>query len=538
LTVLALSLLYFSSVFQLYSATPLHSGLGDWIDPYFINYLLEHWYRSFLSFTDPASPPMYFPARGTLGYSHGLILYAPFYAAARLFLHPFQAYTVSLFLVMEAGCLCLYVLLRKFLRLGFFEALILTIFFVSSRNVLQASIAVWSQRASVFLLPIILLIVLTTLRMPSGRPRRILAWVSGLLPPLFFIQDFYTAQFTLIISIMILAGGLWLSRAQVVAVLSARWNTARSVFEQLEPAGPMSRQPSSWWIVLAILSLVAAIAIEVHPVPRTIIYGWRVSADRSDRALWLAVLAGGWYVVRRWQLVARASEGWRQARDQVAAADWRLRQHPDLWSGAFGLSMGSLLFLWIYLGAYREHPTFAEDMLTHALATLDASGASGAIGFLRTLVPYDSARSFALVFVVALLAWVPWFRVDRTSRVGGLWFLIVSALIVAAPVRLGDFSLWMTFFRWLPGTSVIRDPKRIVEVYELAVVLVAGLFLFRLPRTSLFRRAMPIALLVLAVTDWSRVVFTYERPNSTYRQMVEAPLVIEEDNAHSATLVL
>ena len=44
---------------------------------------------------------MYFPAHGTLGYSHGLIGYAPFYILARPFLHPFQAAALTLFLVIE-----------------------------------------------------------------------------------------------------------------------------------------------------------------------------------------------------------------------------------------------------------------------------------------------------------------------------------------------------------------------------------------------------------------------------------------------------
>lgn len=127
--VLTLSGCYFAYVFRLPELVPLHLGLGDWVDPYFINFLLEHWYHSLLSLSGPISPPMYFPVRGTLGYSHGLILFAPFYIAVRPFLNPFQAYTLSLFLVLEAGAVCLYVVLRKFARLGFAEALLLSVFF-------------------------------------------------------------------------------------------------------------------------------------------------------------------------------------------------------------------------------------------------------------------------------------------------------------------------------------------------------------------------------------------------------------------------
>lgn len=94
---------YFAFVFQAHTPLPYNSGLGDWIDPYLINVLLEHWYRSLLTLSDPASLPMYFPASGTLGYSSSLILFALFYVPLRFFLHPFQTYTLALFLILEVG---------------------------------------------------------------------------------------------------------------------------------------------------------------------------------------------------------------------------------------------------------------------------------------------------------------------------------------------------------------------------------------------------------------------------------------------------
>src|SRR6267378_7995797 len=93
--ILSVVVAYFTYVFQFWNGAFFNSGLGDWVDPYFINYLLEHWHHALLHLTDPSSPPMFFPVSGTLGYSHGLILYAPFYSAARLFLHPFIAHNAS-----------------------------------------------------------------------------------------------------------------------------------------------------------------------------------------------------------------------------------------------------------------------------------------------------------------------------------------------------------------------------------------------------------------------------------------------------------
>jgi hypothetical protein len=525
--VLALSMLYFSYVFQLYGDAPFDSGLGDWIDPYFINYLLEHWYHSVLSLTDPSSPAMYFPVRGTLGYSHGLILYVPFYLAARPFFHPFQAYTFSLFLIMETGCLFLYAGLRTFLRLGFIEALLLTAFFVSSQNIVNAETGIWSQRASVFLIPVILYAALAARRMAAGRARLMLAWVSGLLATLLFVQDFYTAFFASLITILILAGGIVATHRQIRARLVAWWTTAMSILRHPEERAPL-RPPSRWWLAAAGLSLAAAMAIELHPISRVHIAGVRVSADKPGRGLFIAALTAGWFVVRRFRpQIARVARSWRRLTHRMAVPSWWREDAPYAWAGLFGALMGAFLFFWIYLATHREHPGFTEDMLAHSFTVFDASEARGLTGVLRSLVVFDSGRSFELVFLVGALAWVPWLPVERRTRLYGLWFMFVSVLVLVIPFRFGDFSVWMTFFRPLPGGSVIRDPKRVIEVYELAVVLLAGLFLARLRGTSWFRRAVPLVVLLLLVTQWNREVFAYSRPNRAYEQAVEAPIAVD-----------
>jgi hypothetical protein len=67
---LVVSLSYLSYVFQIFHHTFWTSGLGDWMDPYFINYLLEHWYHSLTTLSDPSSPPI--PLRFLLGLLLGL----------------------------------------------------------------------------------------------------------------------------------------------------------------------------------------------------------------------------------------------------------------------------------------------------------------------------------------------------------------------------------------------------------------------------------------------------------------------------------
>ena len=220
--VFVLSAYYLGSAFQLARRTFWTRGLGDWIDPYFINFLLEHWYRSLSTFTDPSSPPMFAPIRGTLGYSHGLVLYAPFYFVLRPFFHPFQSYGLMLFVVLEIGVVSLYLVLRLAFRLSFVEALLLSAFFLTSRNVLSGLMGVWSQRGSVFLIPPILLLVFVSQRTSAAGPRAVLASLSGLLSTLLFTQDFYTGALALLVALLGFVPLAVVARPPVVAELTAR----------------------------------------------------------------------------------------------------------------------------------------------------------------------------------------------------------------------------------------------------------------------------------------------------------------------------
>ena len=196
LAVVGLSFAYFSTVFQIFRGEFWTSGMGDWMDPYFVNSLLEHWTMSITRLNDPSSPLMFFPVQRTLGYSHGLVQYAPVYLPLRALFHPFQAYNLTLFTVMVAGAVSLYALLRIHFRLSFIESLLLAAFFTTSGNVVNGALNAWSQRASIFLVPIILLILAHSYRMRHGSPRLALAFLGAFMALLLFVQDFYTAQFT------------------------------------------------------------------------------------------------------------------------------------------------------------------------------------------------------------------------------------------------------------------------------------------------------------------------------------------------------
>ena len=225
-----MSFAYFGYVFQVHRETFTTAGLSEWLDPYLLNLLAEHWYHSLLTLGDPSSPIMFFPKTGTIGYSTSLVLFAPFYVVVRPFLHPFTAYTVSLFLVVETGVLCLYVLFRKFLDLTFLEALLLTAFFASSLNVINSwHTNVWSQTLSIFLVPPILLLTLASGRCHRRHLRVAAAGTGGLLATLLFAQDFYTGWFLLLLSTLLIAGA--------AVVIDKRW-----LGEQLVRSWPAERQ--------------------------------------------------------------------------------------------------------------------------------------------------------------------------------------------------------------------------------------------------------------------------------------------------------
>jgi hypothetical protein len=498
-SLLVVSLSYLSYVFQIFHRTFWTSGLGDWMDPYFINYLLEHWYHSLSTFSDPSSPPMYFPVQKMLGYSHGLILYAPFYLPIRPFFHPFQADSLSLFVVLETGILCLYLIFRKFFELSFIESLLLTVFFFTSQNVINKSVGIWSQRASVFLIPLILLILLASVRRRDNPPRLILSAVSGFLATLLFTHDFYSAHFTLFFVVLFLAAALFVeSQPSVTQRISDVWRA--------------QRLPMRVAVVAAVLGTAWTC------------YVWKFGGGKV-RLLGLTIVSQDWrrpglFVLACIVVLAGLRGGRRIKADLLVARPW-------LRAFIFGAIAGSAVFVWIYLPAYREHRSFPEQDLLNSLVVRDPSRWTGPFAAIRDLRAYTTLRPFKLVGLLAVAAWIPWFNVDRRIRLYCLWAVAVSVVVLVIPLNVADFSIWLMFFRHLPGFGVIRDPTRIIYLYELAVVLAAGLFLTRFRQKPVWRMCVCPLLLFFIVTDHNRDVFGYERPVNVYRRWVAAPIDIE-----------
>jgi hypothetical protein len=486
--VLAVSLAYLWHLFQISAGTFWSRGLGDWLDPYFINALLEHWYHSVSALADPSSPPMYFPARHAIGYSHGLILYGLFYVPLRLVLHPFRAYTVMLCLVLETGIAALYLLFRR-IGLAFVEALVLTALFFSSPNVVGGATGAWSQRASVFLIPQILLAILASFPSMSRSVRLGLAFGAGLFGGLMYVQDFYTAHLAVLFALLF---GLTFPAASKPFGLSdriARFWSAQS-------------RMARWLVVIAALAWMWTCVVIMSGGVQAHLFGLTVRSHDWRRPALVAVLLSAPFVSPKWILGLR-------------------RPYPAIWNWCaalgMGASVGALIFLWMYLPAFHEHSAFPAEQVWQAVVPVHR---------VMDLFVYQSQRIFYVVLAVAALACMPFPGTDRKVRFSCLWMAVVAVVVLLVPVRVHGWSIWSAIARW-PGFGVIRDPKRIIQVYELAAVLGVALIVRRLSSSSRYRAAVLLVCLAALVTQGANEAFEYGRPIAEFDRWVSAPIEID-----------
>jgi hypothetical protein len=194
---------------------------------------------------------------------------------------------------------------------------------------------------------------------------------------------------------------------------------------------------------------------------------------------------------------------------------------------AAGVVGGVSIFLFIHFDAYMAHPRFPEDQLLDQIVVVDSSKWRSTADVVSNLLHYASVRTFEFAVLVVGLAWVPWFNVPREDRKYGLWFLMVSLVVLAIPLRWHNFSFWRAFFEPLPGLGAIRDPKRIVYLYELGAVFAAALFVMRLAKTSPLRVIVPLLVLLFLAADWNRERFDFYRPREPFERWVAAPIAAD-----------
>ena len=187
--------------------------IGDATDSRFINLVLEHWFSVFSGREAPADLPIFYPERGTLGYSDALFGFAlPYVLLRALNIDPFTANKLVLLGLHALGSVAFFLLLSRKFRFRTLIALVGCVLF--SYSSAYAVRAVHSQFFFMSFLPVFLFFVVsfvsnlstsTTRRMPYG--------IAALLSlGLILFTTFYIGFFMFLFSLSLLAGFLLLKR--------------------------------------------------------------------------------------------------------------------------------------------------------------------------------------------------------------------------------------------------------------------------------------------------------------------------------------
>jgi hypothetical protein len=117
-------------------------------------YLVEHWYQSLLGHADLVSPAMFYPIKGTLGFSDVFLAYVPGYSLLRFFgidMYLSLAFIIIFFCYLNF--LSCFVLLRRVLKCGVLASCAGALFFAFNNPKLAQLDHL--QLQPVFLLPIV-----------------------------------------------------------------------------------------------------------------------------------------------------------------------------------------------------------------------------------------------------------------------------------------------------------------------------------------------------------------------------------------------
>jgi hypothetical protein len=188
-------------------------GAGDSHDTVQLTALMEHWYHVLLGEASWRNPAIFYPLKGVLGWSDGLVLFQVFYAPLRaLGLDMFLAAEVSVILFSLVGFASFVCLTRVAFGARRWVALAGGLAFTFANNLWLH--LYWIQLLTVWMVPGILLIGLLAFRCWSGHPLRslLLGIACGLLAAQAFFTDFYVAWFST------LAGGI----AFVILLIAGR----------------------------------------------------------------------------------------------------------------------------------------------------------------------------------------------------------------------------------------------------------------------------------------------------------------------------
>ncbi|MCU1360699.1 MAG: hypothetical protein JWN99_1988, partial [Ilumatobacteraceae bacterium] len=167
---------------------------GDNGDARLVIVLHEHWVDVFRGRVSWTSPPFFFPAKGTLGYSDTFFLNQVFYAPLRVAgLDEYLAFEWTAVLLSVVGFVAMFVIVRHWIGSNWFTAFALASTFTFANNLYIK--AAHPQMYSVYWLPVLVLIGLVALRAETRSAQCAWGAVGGVVLGLLLFSTYYMGWF-------------------------------------------------------------------------------------------------------------------------------------------------------------------------------------------------------------------------------------------------------------------------------------------------------------------------------------------------------
>lgn len=170
--------------------------MGNAGDNALIAYLLEHWFTVLHGRASWANPPLFWPVKGVLGWSDGLVLFELVYTPLRFMgCDPFLAAQLTIVASSLVGFLSFVALMRLLFSPPRWLALAGGLVFTFGNDLWVHSDH--EQLLGIWLVPLVVLIGVLALRATSARAAVALGALFGLVEGLFFFTSYYVAWFCL-----------------------------------------------------------------------------------------------------------------------------------------------------------------------------------------------------------------------------------------------------------------------------------------------------------------------------------------------------
>ena len=190
----------------LFFRDPITTGFdtitGDRGDARLTIFLHEHWMQVAHAQVPWASPPQFFPAASTLGYSDTFFLNQIFYIPLRMLgLDQFVAFQCTLICLTGVGFAATFAILRRHMHVSLFPACVLSSVATFSNDLFVDT--GHPQIYAVNFVPVVVLLVLEAFAAERARRRHSLFGGAGLLLGLLAYSNFYMGWFVIFVALII-----------------------------------------------------------------------------------------------------------------------------------------------------------------------------------------------------------------------------------------------------------------------------------------------------------------------------------------------